>query len=106
MYHTESNIRPWDISRHFDVVATGLHLKEYSHTELAEDLKQAGLSNVRILMSYADYILAPSLPVSFVSRIDVRMMFAGQFAIGFLDLVSRCVFANSQCFVIVFVFHA
>lgn len=61
---------PWDISRHFDDVATGLHLKEYSHTELAEALKHAGFSKVRILMSYAGYIILPSLPVIFVSRIE------------------------------------
>jgi SAM-dependent methyltransferase len=35
---------PCDISRHFDKVATGLHLKEYTHWELRELFRRAGFS--------------------------------------------------------------
>jgi SAM-dependent methyltransferase len=40
---------PHDVSRSFDDVATGLHLKEYSHTELARLLRGAGFARVRVL---------------------------------------------------------
>lgn len=54
---------PWDISRHFDRVATGFHLKEYTNQELAAALRQAGFSNVKVFMSFAGYRLSPRLPV-------------------------------------------
>ncbi len=38
---------PHDISKYFDVVATGFHLKEYTNTELSNLFKQAGFSKVR-----------------------------------------------------------
>ncbi len=38
---------PHDISKHFDLVATGFHLKEYTNTELSNLFKQAGFSKVR-----------------------------------------------------------
>lgn len=37
---------PYDISRYFDKVASGLHLKEYAATELARLLKSAGFRRV------------------------------------------------------------
>jgi SAM-dependent methyltransferase len=39
---------PYDISRHFDAVATGFHLKEYTVTELNHLLKEVGFSKIRI----------------------------------------------------------
>lgn len=38
---------PHDISRHFDRVATGLHLKEYTVNELSRLFREAGFSAVR-----------------------------------------------------------
>jgi len=38
---------PHDVSRHFDEVAVGLHLKEYTYVELAELLRVAGFTDVR-----------------------------------------------------------
>jgi SAM-dependent methyltransferase len=38
---------PHDISKRFDVVATGFHLKEYTNTELSNLFKQVGFSKVR-----------------------------------------------------------
>src|SRR2546425_9014273 len=35
---------PHDISRHFDAVATGFHLREYTRTELRDLFKAAGFS--------------------------------------------------------------
>lgn len=40
---------PHDISIYYDSEATGLHLKEYTCTELAELFRDAGFSKVRIL---------------------------------------------------------
>lgn len=37
---------PWDISKHFDEVATGFHLKEYTIRELRDGLKAAGFSGI------------------------------------------------------------
>jgi len=38
---------PCDVSRYFDNVATGLHLKEYTNTELYRILKSVGFSKVQ-----------------------------------------------------------
>ena len=38
---------PHDISKHFDSVASGLHLKEYTTTELAKMFTMAGFTNIR-----------------------------------------------------------
>ena len=37
---------PHDVSKYFDAVATGFHLKEYTVTELAKVMRQAGFSRV------------------------------------------------------------
>jgi SAM-dependent methyltransferase len=54
---------PHDISRYFDKVATGFHLKEYTITELATVLKSVGFSKVKLFVSYHGYILSPLLPI-------------------------------------------
>lgn len=38
---------PHDISKYFDLVATGFHLKEYTNTELSSLFRQVGFSKVR-----------------------------------------------------------
>lgn len=50
---------PHDISRHFDVVATGFHLKEYTNGELSRLFKQAGFAKVRA------YVGMPAMYVRF-----------------------------------------
>ena len=40
---------PHDVSRHFDQVATGFHLKEYTYSELYRLLADSGFSDVRAL---------------------------------------------------------
>jgi SAM-dependent methyltransferase len=50
---------PHDISRYFDVVATGFHLREYTNSELSGLFKQAGFSKVKA------YIGIPALYVRF-----------------------------------------
>ena len=48
---------PHDISRHFDAVATGFHLREYTNSELSALFKRAGFARVRA------YIGVPALYV-------------------------------------------
>ncbi len=50
---------PHDISRYFDVVATGFHLREYTNSELSDLFKQAGFSKVKA------YVGIPALYVRF-----------------------------------------
>lgn len=50
---------PHDVSKYFDLVATGFHLKEYTNTELSSLFKQAGFSKVRA------YIGAPGVYMRF-----------------------------------------
>jgi len=55
---------PWDISRGFDDEATGLHLKEYTIEELAQQLKAAGFKQVLAFVSYHGQVLTPLLPIA------------------------------------------
>lgn len=54
---------PWDISRHFDQVATGFHLKEYKIAELAAIFRSAGFARVDTFLSYLGYRLSPRVPL-------------------------------------------
>ncbi len=40
---------PHDVSRYFDDVPTGFHLREYTHVELARLLRRAGFARVEVL---------------------------------------------------------
>jgi hypothetical protein len=54
---------PHDISKHFDAVATGFHLKEYTTSELSDLFKTVGFSRVRA------YVGARGFYISFPIRI-------------------------------------
>lgn len=54
---------PWDISRGFDDEATGLHLKEYTIGELAEQFGAAGFQQVYAFLSHHGQVLTPLLPI-------------------------------------------
>jgi hypothetical protein len=41
---------PHDISKYFDTMATGLHLKEYTISELSNLFKDAGFSKIKVLV--------------------------------------------------------
>lgn len=43
---------PHDISKYFDEIATGFHLKEYTVTELAELFRKVGFSKITLYKSY------------------------------------------------------
>jgi SAM-dependent methyltransferase len=55
---------PWDISRYFDEVATGFHLKEYTTFELSSLFKKVGFSQVKIYVgARGKYINLPAFPI-------------------------------------------
>jgi predicted SAM-dependent methyltransferase len=55
---------PFDISKYFDDVATGLHLKEYTNNELCRLFKNAGFSKVYALRHISRlYFNMPIYPV-------------------------------------------
>jgi SAM-dependent methyltransferase len=53
---------PHDISRHFDATPKGFHLREYTSTELARAMREAGFSDVRLLASVGGRRISPLLP--------------------------------------------
>ena len=54
---------PHDISRNFDAVATGLHLKEYTVTELDEIFRNVGFSKTKIYLYFSKFkIFLPVFP--------------------------------------------
>ncbi len=55
---------PHDISKFFDEVATGFHLKEYTTSELSELFKKVGFSKVRVYIGAKEkYIGLPTFPI-------------------------------------------
>lgn len=56
---------PHDISRHFDRVATGFHLREYTVTELSNLFKAAGFAKVQVYICVKSMrLFLPTLPIS------------------------------------------
>jgi SAM-dependent methyltransferase len=56
---------PHDVSRYFDDVATGLHLKEYSSGELHGALREAGFPQVSTLVgARGRYVRGPQAPIN------------------------------------------
>lgn len=65
---------PHDISRYFDEVATGFHLKEYTTTELANIFKQVGFSKVQVLVPLKRWLfLVPVFPVIWLEAVLIRL---------------------------------
>jgi SAM-dependent methyltransferase len=65
---------PWDVSRYFDPVATGLHLKEYTNAELEELFLDIGFSRVRCyLRAKGLHLLLPTLPIKILEGCLARL---------------------------------
>jgi SAM-dependent methyltransferase len=60
---------PWDVSRHFDPVATGLHLREYTITEVVEALEAVGFF-VSLFATYKCRHLLPWVPKPLVRTLE------------------------------------
>lgn len=63
---------PWDISRNFDETATGLHLREYTLSELADAFRDAGF-DVSLLASYHGHVPIRRVPESPVRAVEFRL---------------------------------
>jgi SAM-dependent methyltransferase len=60
---------PHDVSRYFDTVATGFHLKEYTVTELYHLFQTSGFSKVRIFVPFKNIrVLLPVFPVKICEK--------------------------------------
>ena len=61
---------PHDISRYFDTVATGFHLKEYTVGELSKLFKKVGFSKVILYIgAKGKYVRFPIFPAVFCERL-------------------------------------
>lgn len=59
-----ATLGPHDVSKHFDDVATGFHLKEYTISELKALLESVGFSNIRVLVGLKHrFFNLPAWPV-------------------------------------------
>ncbi|HZQ10365.1 MAG TPA: class I SAM-dependent methyltransferase [Anaerolineae bacterium] len=65
---------PHDVSRNFDTVATGFHLKEYTIGELAALFQQVGFRRVNAFVSMRGQMLLP--PLSIVPFIKIENLIA------------------------------
>ena len=85
---------PHDISAHFDEVATGFHLKEYTIVELARVLNKAGFSRVNVFLSYKGHILSPILPIlpfTLVEWAIARLPRAVRRKVGYLLVAAKMI---------------
>jgi SAM-dependent methyltransferase len=57
---------PHDISKYFDQVATGFHLKEYTLTELVPLFKSAGFSKINLIITIKNHVLSRKFPLFIV----------------------------------------
>jgi SAM-dependent methyltransferase len=65
---------PHDISKYFDEAARGLHLKEYTVTELVRIFKAVGFSKVSVLISARGFtLLLPLFQVKWIQGMLVRL---------------------------------
>ena len=61
---------PHDVSRYFDNVATGFHLREYTLTELCDLFHNAGFSKMRTYIGgQGVYVRFPLLPITICERL-------------------------------------
>lgn len=61
---------PHDISKHFDRVACGLHLHEYTHAEIVALFRKAGFGGIRPCKRWGlHYVMIPYLPLYLLERV-------------------------------------
>jgi SAM-dependent methyltransferase len=64
---------PHDVSRGVAEVPEGLHLHEYTVTELAATLRGAGFRKVRVLLTFHGRRLSPMMPAAFVAPLEALL---------------------------------
>jgi SAM-dependent methyltransferase len=62
---------PHDVSRRFDDTPTGLHLREYTVSELAVAMRRSGFSDTKVVISWAGRRMSPLLPVWAVRWLEI-----------------------------------
>jgi SAM-dependent methyltransferase len=74
---------PHDISKYFDEVATGFHLKEYTTLELRSLLQQVGFSQVKVYIGAAGkYLNIPAFLATWCEQLLNKLPFAVRKPIG------------------------
>jgi SAM-dependent methyltransferase len=80
---------PHDVSQHFDEIATGFHLKEYTATELIKLFRTVGFSEIKVSFGFRGFYLQPPLSLyklveGFLSKLpfDIRKKLAANFLIN------------------------
>ena len=67
---------PHDISKYFDNVATGFHLKEYTFTELYGLLREVGFSSIKFYSGGRGiYMKIPLTPIRLCERVLTKVPF-------------------------------
>lgn len=56
---------PHDVSRGFDAIATGMHLKEYTYTELHHLMQEVGFKNVKPIVGFNGMYIRIPAPIIF-----------------------------------------
>jgi hypothetical protein len=68
---------PHDISRYFDEVVTGFHLKEYTTFELSRLFRNVGFSRVRVYIgAKGKYIRFPAFPITLCEKLLDKLPYA------------------------------
>jgi hypothetical protein len=68
---------PHDVSKYFDEIATGFHLKEYTISELTRLFRKAGFSKVRIFIGARGiFTHFPSLPLILCEKLLCKLPYA------------------------------
>lgn len=68
---------PWDVSRYFDEVATGFHLKEYTYAELDGLFRSIGFSKTKAIIGGAGHFLTVPMSVVILLEKCLEVMPAG-----------------------------
>jgi SAM-dependent methyltransferase len=61
---------PHDISCHFDEIATGFHLKEYTVAELVKLFKRAGFSDIKLIIAKKNRIIFNGFPLFIIAALE------------------------------------
>lgn len=81
---------PWDISKYFDQVATGLHLKEYSVKELNKIFKETGFSQITTYVGAKGiYLMVPVKLLVLIEDILSLLPYKARIKIGRLPFIRQ-----------------
>jgi SAM-dependent methyltransferase len=73
LYTPHAAMGPGDVSKYFDELATGFHMKEYTFQELTEQLRAAGFRRIRALVQLRGRRRIPVWPLQWVEAVLSRV---------------------------------